>query len=86
MKKESDLDGVKTIAKALLMTDICITPYSPVIVQHPFTSTGFVMIPLEKHKDFQPIDITQNDENLKKWQDSMCMIIEKAENPYHVYI
>lgn len=78
MKKESDLDGVKAIAKALLMTDICTTPYSPVIVQHPFTSTGFVVIPTEKHTGFQPIDITLNDENLKKWQDSMRRIIEKA--------
>lgn len=86
MKKESDLDGVKAIAKALLMTDICKTPYSPVIVQHPFTSTGFVVIPTEKHTGFQPIDITLNDENLKKWQDSMRRIIEKAENPYHVYM
>lgn len=86
MKKESDLDGVKAIAKALLMTDICTTPYSPVIVQHPFTSTGFVVIPTEKHTGFQPIDITLNDENLKKWQDSMRRIIEKAENPYHVYM
>lgn len=86
MKKESNLDGVKAIAKALLMTDICTTPYSPVIVQHPFTSTGFVVIPTEKHTGFQPIDITLNDENLKKWQDSMRRIIEKVENPYHVYM
>lgn len=28
MKKESDLDGVKAIAKALLMTDICKTIFT----------------------------------------------------------
>ena len=86
MKKESDLDGVKSIAKALLMTDICTTPYSPIIVQHPFTSSGFVMIPAENHEDLQPIDITLNDKNLKRWQNSMTKTIDKSEHPYHIYM
>lgn len=47
MRKETDLDGVKAIAKALLMTAVNETPYSPMIVQHPFTSTGLIPFPTE---------------------------------------
>ena len=45
MRKETDLDGVKAIAKTLLMTAVNQTPYSPMLVQHPFTSSGLVVLP-----------------------------------------
>ena len=45
MKKETDLGGVKAIAKTLLMTAVNQTPYSPMLVQHPFTSPGLVVLP-----------------------------------------
>lgn len=43
-RKETDLNGVKEVAKALLRTDIQKTDHSPIIVQHPFTNTGFINI------------------------------------------
>lgn len=85
MRKETDLDGVKAIAKALLMTAVNETPYSPMIVQHPFTSTGLIPFPTEMHKGFQPVDITLNEDNLKIWRESISQIIDEAENPYHIY-
>lgn len=85
MRKETDLDGVKAIAKALLMTAVNETPYSPMIVQHPFTSTGLVALPTEMNKGFQPVDITLNEDNLKIWRESVSQIIDEAENPYHIY-
>lgn len=48
MKKETDLGGVKAIAKTLLMTAVNQTPYSPMLVQHPFTSSGLVALPTDK--------------------------------------
>lgn len=86
MKKETDLGGVKAIAKALLMTAVNQTPYSPMLVQHPFTSTGLVALPTEKYEGFRPIDITLNEENLKRWQESVSQIIDETENPYHIYM
>ena len=47
MRKETNMAGVKSVAKALLMLDIHLTDYSPVIVQHPFTSSGMVAAPTE---------------------------------------
>ena len=35
-RKETNLDGVKAMARTLLYTDINKTAYSPMIVQHPF--------------------------------------------------
>ena len=71
MKKETDLGGVKAIAKTLLMTAVNQTPYSPMLVQHPFTSTGLIPFPTEKYEAFRPIDITLNEENLKRWWESV---------------
>lgn len=85
MRKETDLDGVKAIAKALLMTAINETPYSPMIVQHPFTSTGLIPFPTEMNKGFQPVDITLNEDNLKIWRESVSQIID-VPSQYSFYI
>lgn len=37
MRKQTDLDEVKRTAITLLHTDIYETPYSPMIVKHPFS-------------------------------------------------
>ena len=42
--KETNLDGVKAMARTLLFTDIHKTSLSPIVVQHPFTSSGFNMV------------------------------------------
>ena len=86
MRKETDLGGVKAIAKTLLMTAVNQTPYSPMLVQHPFTSTGLIPFPTEKDKGFQPVDITLNEDNLKIWRESVSQIIDEAENSYHIYM
>ena len=86
MKKETDLNGVRAIAKTLLMIAVNRTPYSPVLVQHPLTYNGLVALPSEKYEGFQPIDITLNEENLKRWQESISQTIDETENPYHIYI
>lgn len=44
MKKETDLQKVKEIAGTMLMTPIHTTLYSPVIVQHPFTTSGITAV------------------------------------------
>ena len=46
MLKETNLDGVKSVARMLLLTPVHKTPYSPAVVQHPFASSGLVGISL----------------------------------------
>ena len=62
MREQTNLNGVKAVAKSLLMIDLHLTDYSPVIVQHPFTSSGIVAAPTEH--GLAMLDITQGDENL----------------------
>lgn len=85
MIKETDLDGLKAISKTLLMTEIHKTRFSPMIVQHPFTSSGIVAIPSEQN-NFFPTDITTSKENLRKWQTAMKQLIDKADNPFQIYL
>lgn len=84
MREQTNLNGVKSVAKALLMLDIHLTDYSPVIVQHPFTSSGMVAAPTEN--GLAMLDITQGDENLNAWRGLMVKQIDQAKNAYHIYM
>lgn len=84
MRKETNMAGVRSVAKALLMLDINLTDYSPMIVQHPFTSSGMVAAPTEN--GLAMLDITQGDENLSAWRGLMVKQIDQAKNAYHIYM
>ena len=84
MRKETNMAGVKSVAKALLMLAIHLTDYSPMIVQHPFTSSGMVAAPTEN--GLAMLDITQGDENLSAWRGLMVKQIDQAKNAYHIYM
>ena len=86
MKKETDMDEVKSIAKMLLMTDVHETKFSPMVVQHPFTSSGIVVLPEKDGKNFKPVDITQDAENLRAWRKAVSSAIDHTENPYELYM
>ena len=79
--ESTNLSGVKMTAQMLLRVQIHKTPYSPVIVQHPFTASGFVVLP----GSHDIIDITANDENLNRWQDGVGKEIAGAKNVYAIY-
>ena len=84
MKRRTDLEQVKAVAIALLLTEIHKTEFSPVIVQHPFTSSGIV--PLQKNGQMQIADITQDEDALKQWQDTMTQMINSATKPFDIYM
>ena len=58
MKRRTDLEQVKAVAITLLLTDVAKTEFSPMVVQHPFTSSG--LVPLRKDGQMQIADITQD--------------------------
>lgn len=84
MREQTNLNGVKAVAKSLLMLDIHLTDYSPVVVQHPFTSSGMVAAPTEN--GITLVDITKGDENLNSWREFMKQQIDQAKNAYHIYM
>lgn len=83
MKKHTNLDEVKRVASALLYTDIEMTKYSPMVVQHPFTNTGVTAISVEG--SFQLLNLLENPEDLNIWRQSMRHQIDNAETPYQIY-
>lgn len=84
MRKETDLDAVKETARLLLMTEIRKTDMFP-FVSHPFTSNAFVSLHTE-NGNFEIMDITATADNLQKWQNNIKSLINKADNPYHIYL
>ena len=84
MKRRTDLEQVKAVAIALLLTDVEKTEVSPIVVQYPFTSSG--LVPLRKGGQMQIEDITQDEDALKRWQDNMTQIINSATKPFNIYM
>ena len=83
MKSTTDLSQVKAVATALLYTDIGETEFSPVVVQHPFTSSG--MVALRTNGSIQIVDLTASEENLALWQKQMASIIDQCKSAFEVY-
>lgn len=84
MKRRTDLEQVKAVAIALLLTEIHKTEFSPAVVQHPFTSSGIV--PLRKDGQTKIADITQDEDALKQWQNTMTQMINAASKPFDIYM
>lgn len=72
MRKQTNLAEVKLTALALLSTEINETPYSPMIVKHPFTDTGVSAIPDGKG-GVEMIDLTEDDVQFK-WRQSIYFL------------
>ena len=82
--KKTDLESVKRTAMFLLYTDINLTEFSPMIVQHPFTSSGFAMV--NKKGKAELIDITISEENADEWRDMVSQQIREAKNAFEIYM
>ena len=84
MQKETNLDGVKSVARMLLLTPVHKTPYSPAIVQHPFTATGFVVV-FDKGGRTNVLDLTKKERNVERWQEFMKERINSATDLWRIY-
>ena len=82
MRKQTNLAEVKLTALALLSTEINETPYSPMIVKHPFTDTGVSAIPDGKG-GVEMIDLTEDDAQFK-WRQAIARQIDKADKTHFI--
>lgn len=76
--KHTDLDAVKSNAKALLYVDIQDTPMSPVIVSHPFSNSGVVMLPSGSAPHL--LNIYENAEDRRVWRESLAKVIDSKKD------
>ena len=84
MREITDLDRVKAVAGMLLMTDVHETAYSPMVVQHPFTSSGIVGV--RKDGGMQIVTITENSDDLRLWREQMQKMINDADSAFQIYM
>lgn len=76
------MQEVKCVAKWLLFTDVHTTEYSPMIVHHPFASSGFMMLPGTN----EILDITASMESREKWRDYLGKKIDEAKSAYEIFL
>lgn len=84
MRDQTDLSGVKRVANRLLMLDVTETKFSPAIVQHPFASSGYVL--LREKGETRFADITESREDLELWQNKMRKEINAKQSAFEVYM
>ena len=85
MRKQTDLAKVKQTARSLLLTDIHETEFSPVIVSHPFTDSGFVASP-NADGEIGLLNITESDADQRRWREYMGKLIDGAKSAYEIYM
>ncbi len=84
MRYKTNLDAVKHVAISLLHTHINETKFSPMVVQHPFTSSGFVGI--SNNGEMELLNILESMESKKKWQEFVERQITNADSVYRIFM
>ncbi len=84
MKKENDLDCIKSTARTFLYLDINESPYGAVLVQHPFTNSGMVCLQNDEGQEF--VNLLEDDNALTRWREVMKDRIQECENVYQLYL
>lgn len=65
MKKETDLDCIKSTVRTFLYLDINKSPYGAVLFQHPFTNLGTVCLPNGERHEY--VNLLADDNALELW-------------------
>ena len=84
MEKKTDLKQLKSVAHALLMTDIHPTEFYPAIVKHPFTDSGIVA--LNNDGEIKLLDLTEDSSQLQLWCSFISNQIERANSAFQIYM
>lgn len=83
MKKQSDIQSVKSVALAFLNLPVEETDYSPIVVMHPIFENGFAGVKIDD--EYKMVNILESEENLniakKVWEDN----INRANSIMQVY-
>lgn len=81
---KTDLQRVKSLAKALLFMEPELTEYAPVIIHHPFTTSGMVGLQ-DEQGNLRIGNIVESQEDRKQWQKQMARIIDDASDVFGLY-
>lgn len=79
MKKITDLNSVKAMARMFVMLEVHQTKYSPIVVKHPFTDSGIVAY-RNNSGDIVQSDITVDTQALKEWRRHIIELINESRS------
>ena len=85
MSRETDLLRVKLVAHTLLDVQIQETALSPVIVSHPFTSSGISALRNEDGS-LSMVDLINNSDDCTRWRRKVGEQIDSAENVHQIFV
>ena len=87
MKKCTDLNSVKEVARCLLYTDVHKVENYSFIVKHPFTDSTFATIVKnpDKATENEVINILESESNLNRWREYVAERIDSAESTDEIY-
>ena len=87
MKKSTDLNSVKEVARCLLYTDVHKVENYSFIVKHPFTDSAFATIVKNPDKvtENAVINILESESNLNRWREYVAEQIDSAESADEIY-
>ncbi len=87
MKKCTDLNSLKEVARCLLYTDVHRVEDYPFLVKHPFTDTTFATIVRnpEKVTENEVINILESESNLNRWREYVAERIDSADSADEIY-
>lgn len=83
MVKQTNLSAVKDLAMSMLYPDIEETPYSPIVVKHPFTDTGIISV-RGADGQIKMIELSKA-EGLAEWRAMVAKQIGKASSAQDVF-
>lgn len=75
---KTDLQRVKTLAKALLFMEPETTEYSPVVIHHPFASSGIVAVK-DADGGLKIGNILESQEDIRQWRKLVAEIIDESK-------
>lgn len=81
---QSNLAEIKRLAKSFLYLEPEATEYSPMIIHHPFTSSGFVGL-RDDAGDVQIGNILENAEDKTRWQGQLGKFIDDSTDVFEIY-
>lgn len=82
--KQTKLRAVKDVANALLQLDPHMTKFSPLVISHPFSSSGITAI--MKNGETTILNIAESKDDLKEWRKAMQYQINHASDPFEIYM
>lgn len=81
---ETDIPAMKLLAKSLLYMEPEQTEFSPIIVHHPFTTSGIVGLK-DAEGNLRIGNIVESQEDRTEWQKQMEKIIDGSRNALSIY-